>query len=113
MHHRHRLTVRFGRVAPGVGHLLRPRSPIFSIALLLAGISTHAFADQVVEVTAHTLNVRAAPSISAPIVGHVKKHDQLVIKPVSENWAEVLHGAAIDGFVSTKYVRTLGVSLRM
>jgi endonuclease YncB( thermonuclease family) len=73
----------------------------------LAVVGGDALADQLVEVTAYTLNVRAAPSANAPIVGLVNKHDRLVVRPVSDNWAAVLHGTEVNGFVSRKYVRTI------
>jgi endonuclease YncB( thermonuclease family) len=73
----------------------------------LAALGADALADQLVEVTAYTLNVRAAPSANAPIVGLVNKHDQLAVRPVSDNWAAVLHGTEINGFVYRKYIRTI------
>jgi hypothetical protein len=75
----------------------------------LAAPCADAIADHLVEVTAYTLNIRAAPSANAQIVGLVNKHDQLVVRPVSDSWAAVLHGTEITGFVSRKYIRTLGI----
>lgn len=40
-------------------------------------------------------------------MGTVKKHDQLLVRPVSDNWAAVLRGTDVSGFVSRKYVRVL------
>lgn len=92
---------------PRTKHCYRPRSLSFVIAFSLAVIGADALADQLVEVTAYTLNVRAAPSAIAPIVGLVKKHDRLVVRPVSDNWAEILRGTGNNGFVSRKYVRRI------
>jgi len=90
-------------------HLSRPRCLSFLVACLLASLGADALAAELVEVTAYTLNVRAAPSANAQIVGLVNKHDQLVIRPVSDNWAAVLRGTEVNGFISRKYVRTLKV----
>jgi endonuclease YncB( thermonuclease family) len=77
------------------------------VALLAGSISAVAVADQLVEVTAERLNVRAAPSTDAEIVGQVNKHDQLVVRPVSDSWAQVLRGTELNGLVSTRYVKVL------
>jgi hypothetical protein len=80
---------------PRTKQLSWPRSLSFIFAFSLAVIGGDALADQLVEVTAYALNVRAAPSASAPIVGLVNKHDRLVVRSVSDNWAAVLHGTWI------------------
>ena len=85
----------------------RQRSLALIVGLLLAAFSARALADQLVEVTAHTLNVRAAPSIDAPIVGVVHDGDELLVTPVSNTWAEILHGSRVGGFVSRNYVRPI------
>ena len=92
---------------PLTRHLSRPWGLSFIAALFSATLGVAAYGDQLVEVTAYTLNIRAAPSAEAPIVGLVRKHDQLVVRPVSDNWAAVLRGTEINGFVSRKYVRAL------
>ena len=90
---------------PKTSHLLRFWGLSLIHIWLFVFVSSDAFADQLVEVTASTLNVRAAPSMNAPIVGLVNKHDQLVVRPVSDNWAAVLSGTEINGYVSRKHVR--------
>jgi endonuclease YncB( thermonuclease family) len=84
---------------------------LVSLAAIFFMLLSHAFIatsnEKIVEVTAYTLNVRAAPSARSPIIGHVNKGDKLTVKPVSKNWAETISVNDTKGFISIKHVKTL------
>jgi endonuclease YncB( thermonuclease family) len=75
------------------------------VGLFLVIAFVAANADQPVIVWAERLNVRAAPSTEAPIVGQVSRGDRLVVTPISISWAKIVLGAEIDGYVSKRYLR--------
>jgi uncharacterized protein YraI len=82
---------------------IRMRWIIVIVASLLVATTVAVAEDQLVEVTAIKLNVRASPSVEAPIVGQVNNGDRLVISPVSNRWAAISHEGKVSGYISTKY----------
>ena len=76
-----------------------------TVALLLVTTTVAAAKEQIVEVTAEKLNVRASPSVDSPIVDQVSKGDRLVVNPASNWWAVISHEGEVIGFISTKHVK--------
>lgn len=77
------------------------------IVLLLAAPGIAGSGERIVEVTAHKLNVRAFPSVKAPVVDQVSKGDRLGIIPVSDDWAALIQDGKRTGYISTRYVKAV------
>jgi endonuclease YncB( thermonuclease family) len=75
------------------------------VGLFLVFAFVAAIADQPVIVLAEKLNVRAGPSIEAPIVGQVSRGDRLIVTLISISWAKVDLGSETNGYVSRRYLR--------
>jgi micrococcal nuclease len=86
---------------------IRMRWIIAIVASFLFATTVAVAEDQLVEVTAIKLNVRASPSVEAPIVDQVKNGDHLFINPVSDRWAAISHEGKVSGYISTKYVKSV------
>ena len=80
---------------------------VIFLSSLITNLSIAAPNEKLVEVTAYTLNVRAAPSAKSPINGHVDKGDRLIVSQVSKYWAKIVSGNNANGFISTKHVKIL------
>jgi TonB family protein len=63
-------------------------------------------AQEVVQVTASTLNVRQDANTSAAVVTKVKKGERLVVLGRDDGWVHVLLPAGGSGWVSARYVRS-------
>lgn len=83
-------------------------------AVLILGIvsaNSQPMADKLGEVTARSLNIRAAPSTEAPVVGGLKRGEQVVLRPVSDGWAEIVVGTGARGYVSRKWIKVIGTTV--
>ena len=77
--------------------------PAFLAALLVASLP--ALADTVpVRVTAHNVNLRAAPHPTGDLVGQADYNDILLARDLGDEWVEIEPPTAVEAWVKAEYV---------
>lgn len=71
---------------------------------LCFAISTQCIALEQYSVTANSLNIRSCGSTKCSVIGGLKKGDKVIVKSISNGWANIIYGNA-DGYVSLEYLR--------
>ena len=85
----------------GFGH---GRRIVAAVTLLAAATAARAGDTVAVRVTAHNVNLRAAPNPTGDLLGQADYDDRLAARELGEEWVEIVPPSSVEAWVKAEYV---------